>query len=264
MKAFEIMDKLFGLAKHGDFSNTCDTCKAGDPNAEVDKVAVSMFATPDVIKNAKAWGAQLLIVHEPTYYNHMDTWSDEKIETEKRKLIEESGLTLYRYHDHAHYTVPDVIAFGELKQLGLEGEIEYTDVFDLVRLRLREPLTPLALAEKIEKRLGISHVRIAGTRDAECSLISLMFGAPGGVFGELKREESEIVLTGEACEWCICEYARDAAQLGHKKALIVMGHIGSERDGMKYTVDLLNEIYPELNVRYFECGEVYSYTDSRL
>ena len=70
-----------------------------------------------------------------------------------------------------------------------------------------------------------------------------------------------MVLTGEACEWNLAEYARDCAQLGYKKALIIMGHIGSERDGMVYTADLLKDMHPELDVQYFECGEVYTYTD---
>ena len=41
-----------------------------------------------------------------------------------------------------------------------------------------------------------------------------------------------------------------------------MGHIGSERDGMKYVTDVLKDKYPKLEVEYFECGEVYTYTDS--
>ena len=57
------------------------------------------------------------------------------------------------------------------------------------------------------------------------------------------------------------EYARDANDLGYKKALLILGHIGSERDGMVYTSDILKEKHPELRVEYFECGEVYTYTD---
>ena len=107
MKAIDIINDLYELTKDsdfGDYSDTCDTCKAGDMSIETDKVAISMFATPQVVKQAKDWGAQLLIVHEPTYYNHWDNHSDEKLECEKRKLIEESGLTIFRYHDHPHFT----------------------------------------------------------------------------------------------------------------------------------------------------------------
>ena len=262
MKADEIMNGLFALADGYDYSNTCDTLKAGDADAEVSSVAVSMFATPDVVRQAKEWGAQLLIVHEPTYYNHKDVHSDEKLECEKRKLIEDSGLTLYRFHDHPHRAEQDMICVGQIEAFGLKGEVEYTDVFDQVRVHLDEPMTPVELAKIIEERCGIKHLRICGARDAKCTEITGMFGTPGGVFDELKREGSEIVLTGEACEWMLGEYARDAAQLGYKKALIIMGHIGSERDGMVYTAKVLKNMYPELNVKYFECGEVYTYTDS--
>ncbi|MBQ8510486.1 MAG: Nif3-like dinuclear metal center hexameric protein [Clostridia bacterium] len=262
MKAKELMNELFALAKERDYSKSCDTCKAGDPEQEVTRVAVSMFATPDVVRRASAWGAQLLIVHEPTYYDHMDVHSDDSIECEKRRLLEESGLTVWRFHDHPHWTSPDIIAEGELKYLDLDGDVERTNIFDLVRVHLHEPMTPRALAKRIEERLGIAHVRVCGAADTPCTVVSGMFGTPGGVFEELQRAGSEIVLTGEACEWKLGEYARDAAQLGHKKALIIMGHIGSERDGMRYTVDLLHQMHPELACEYFECGEVYTYTDA--
>ena len=221
-----------------------------------------MFATPEVVKQAKEWGAQLLIVHEPTYYNHKDEHSDEKIECEKRRLIEDSKITVYRFHDHPHYTTPDIIASGQLKAFGLKGTVEYTDVIDLVRIHLDQPITPVELAKLIETRCGIKHLRICGVRDAKCSVVSGMFGTPRKVFEELKSDKCEILLTGEACEWSLGEYARDAAQLGHKKALIIMGHIGSERDGMIYTAELLKKQYPDLDIRYFECGEVYTYTDT--
>ncbi len=41
---------------------------------------------------------------------------------------------------------------------------------------------------------------------------------------------------------------------------MVLGHVGSERDGMKYTVDIIKNNHPELGVKYIECEEVYTYT----
>ena len=232
MKAFEIMNELFAAAP-GDYSVTCDTLKAGSPEKEVGKIAVSMFATPEIVRRAAEWGADLLIVHEPTYYNHMDVHSDEALECEKRALIEKSGLTIYRHHDHAHRTQPDTIVAGEMKYMKLDARIDEIDGFDCVRLTLNQPMTPRALAAHIERETGIAHIRVCGAADVPCTKVTGMFGTPGGVFEELKSEDSEIVMTGEACEWMLGEYARDAAQLGHKKALLILGHIGSERDGMR-------------------------------
>ena len=262
MKAYEIMEDLFSLSQPLWSERTCDTLKAGDPNAEVTKVAVSMFATVDIVRQAKEWGAQLLIVHEPTYYNHWDNYTDDFFEVEKRRLIEESCLTIYRFHDHPHCTDPDIITEGEIRYLKLDCAVEESEDRYPTRLRLANPMTPRQLAKHIEESLRIAHVRIAGAADAPCTSVSLMVGTPGGLEAELLRPGTEIILTGEICEWGMGEHVRDAAQMGYHKAILVLGHIGSERDGMKYTAQILKDRQPQLDVRYFECGEVYTYSDS--
>ena len=263
MKAIEIMNELFALADERDYSNTCDTLKAGNPDVEVKKVAVSMHPTLEVVEQVKNWGAQLLIVHEPAYYNHMDEHSDEKIECEKRKIIEDSGITIYRYHDYPHNTTPDIIAEGQLRAMDFKGTVEYTGKFDLVRIHLDEPMTPVEVAKWIEDHCNIKHIRICGTRDKKCTVVSGMFGSPGlRALDELYNEKCEILLIGETQEWRFGEYARDADYLGYKKAVLILGHMGSERDGMVYTADMLKKMHPELEVKYFECGEVCTYTDS--
>lgn len=260
MKAYELMEELFALAPDGDYTDTCDTLKAGSPEREVSRVAVTMIPTVDVIRQAASWGADLLIVHEPMYYNHADHHSTESVECEKRALVEQTGMTIYRYHDHPHRAPKDMIALGEYALLGLDGEIDWSKQFGLTRVRLHQPMTPRELAMRMEERLGIGHVRICGAADAPCTRIASLFGAPGNGVGEaLKREDVEIVLTGEACEWAHGEYARDAAQLGRKKALLIMGHVGSERDGMSELAKQLEKKHPELAIRYFDCGEVYTY-----
>ncbi|MBE7037212.1 MAG: hypothetical protein E7403_07960 [Ruminococcaceae bacterium] len=260
MKACEIIDKLFALAEERDYSKSCDKCIAGDENKEVKKIAVAMHATPNLLKEVKEWGAELLIIHEPVTYG-IGSDPDDKVVAEKKKLLAESGLAIYRYHDHTHCTVPDIIAAGEFKQFGLKGRLETTDIFDLVRFHLEEPITARELAKLIEETTGIKHVRISGATDIPATKVSSVFGASKRVMDELKNEDSQIVLAGEVTEWSFCEYARDAAQMGYNKSLLILGHVGSERDGMRYTAEILSDMFPELCVAYFDCGEVYTYTD---
>ena len=256
MKAYEIMDILFAMADMTGFENTCDTLKCGSADKDVKKTAVTMFPTVNVIKQAYEWGAELLIVHEPLYYNHIDKHSDDPVEVKKRELLEATGMTVYRYHDHSHIAIPDMISVGMFEALGLKGEYEY-EPDGLVRYHLKEEITPRDLASLMEKRLDIKHLRIAGNADIPMKILSGKFGSPGGVGRELRNEKSEIILVGEVCEWADCEYARDAAALGFKKAVIAMGHIPSERNGMVYIADILKEKCPCLEVKYFESGEVY-------
>ncbi|MBQ4561242.1 MAG: Nif3-like dinuclear metal center hexameric protein [Clostridia bacterium] len=259
MKAYEIMNILFSMADMSGFENTCDTLKCGQADKEVKKAAVTMFPTVEVIKQAQDWGADLLVVHEPLYYNHMDKHSDDPVEIKKRELLESTDMTVYRYHDHPHIARPDMISVGMFEAIGLDGEYEY-EADGLVRYHLKNEITPRELAAHMEEKLNIKHLRIAGSIDTPCKVLSGKFGSPGGVGRELRNDKSEIMLIGEVCEWADCEYARDAAQLGFKKAIIAMGHIPSERDGMKYIAGVLKEKCPDLTVKYFESGEVFQYT----
>ncbi len=260
MKAFELFNEII---KGGEApSKTCDTLKAGDPNKEIKKVAITMFATVDTVKKAKEWGADMLIVHEPTYYDHYEEIQELPVVAQKRKLIENSGITIYRYHDYMHGRSVDQIPEGELYYLGLKGKVEKTPYSASYMFTSDTPITALELANKMEKELGIKRVRIAGSRDKKSTKIALCFGTPGGVFELLCDENVEMVLTGEACEWKLAEYARDADALGMNKTLIVMGHIGSERDGMRLLAKRISEKYTELEACYIECGEVYTYTDN--
>lgn len=261
MKAAEIMNELFAWAE-ADFSGkrTCDTLKAGSPDRVVKKVAVTCFDPVDVIRRAADWGADLLITHEPTYYDHWEERGDLVAIPLKRKIIEDSGMTIYRYHDHPHIAPTDLIYSGVMEALGLEIALKRTGHFGMYRQTLPEPVTPRELAKRIEEKLNIAHVRICGAADEPMTTLSMAVGAAAGILEELDGE-GQIVVTGETCEWRECEYARDLAALGFKKALLLLGHCGSERQGMRFVADMLRNAHPELEVKYFDTDEVYTYAE---
>lgn len=258
MKISELFDELKALGGY-DGERSCDTYKAGDGTNEITGVAVSMFATPDVIRECKKIGTNLLIVHEPVFYNHWDDKLLCRIAEIKKKFIDESGITIVRYHDNAHSAGDDMIYEGEIKYLGLKGQVITDTDFGVNEFVLDEEMTAKELAELIEKKLGIRHVRIAGCPDKKGRNIGCCFGTPGHIAEQL--EKNDFVLTGEIVEWETGEMARDYMQLGYNKAILVMGHIGSERAGMMHLADLMKMKYPDFETVYIECGEVYSYTD---
>lgn len=256
MNAKEVFNYLKSLSKT-EVEGSCDNLKSGSWDKKIDKVAVTMMPTLDVIQQIIDWGADLIITHEPLFYDHMDNKiKEDPVVNLKANMIEVSGVSIIRFHDYMHRCEPDMINEGMLYYLGIRGV--YNNATK--RFFCDEKITPVELAKLIEERLNIKHVRICGSRDILCNKISTKFGAPMGIYEELRDDAVEIVLAGEVCEWQSGEYARDAALLGFKKSIIIMGHVGSERYGMKYLAKILSETFKSLNIKYFDSEELFSYT----
>lgn len=255
MKAIELVNALCGkdcLTAEG----TVDIFKHGDHEAELSRVATCFIATPEVIKAAADWGADMIITHEPTFYDHWDRMPDNEIARAKRALIEETGITLFRYHDHPHTGERDLISDGFIDALGWAGTFEGPLSFVLDKA-----MPPRDMVREIEEKLDLRHVRIAGELNRPAKRIGLLLGARGGEWNDFVNSDIyDVAIGGEVCEWSVCEAARDAAQLGIPKTVIVLGHAASERDGMKYITKMIEERFAENGVefRYFESGETFT------
>ena len=240
------------------YPNWCDTVKFGNPEQEITGVVVTMWATPNVIRRAAELGANLIIAHEPTFYTDDDKPRENSVEQAKYELIKKTGVVIYRYHTIMHMLKPDLIPTGAFYYLGLKGELTPTEHFASSIFTLEEPMSANELADLFREKIGVKHIRIAGNGDFKGKTIGACFGMPAGVPEILSDEKTDFVMVGEACEYRQCEFARDAAELGLNKAMIVLGHEGSERSGMRYLAKLLSEKHPDLKIEYVECGEVYN------
>lgn len=265
MKACELMKNLIHLAQEA-IDPTCDTLKAGDPDKKVHKVATCFVPTPKVMREAAAWGADMLITHEPTFCG-VDNWDPagkSEIECAMADLITGTGITVYRFHDHAHGMAQDLIHKGFIKAMGIPCDLTaYTSyAFAVRRYDLPEPITARSMAKRVEEMLDVKHVRIVGTTDVPMTKLVLCLGATDAGYVALKDTDAEMALVGETTEWLGCEFVRNADQLGYHKSILILGHAGSERNGMQYLAEYIHELYPDIITKYLESGEVYTYSDS--
>lgn len=225
----------------------------GDPEREVETVAVSMLATPHVLLAARECGASMLLVHEPTIHTGVIP-EDDAVMRRKRAMLEKTGIPVYRFHDHSHFTAVDKINRGVLRRLGWQGYFDGHFRFSFSLERTGEEL----IAE-IGERLGLSHLRYIGPTGLRVRTVATLFGAWGErkIYDCLNDDGIDLVLAGEACEWSLCEWARDAVELGMRRGLLLLGHMGSEREGMAYIADEIAAAHPALRVVYLDAGETY-------
>ena len=105
-------------------TQTVDTFKAGDPDTVVTGIATSFTDSYDVLERAAASGKNLIISHEPSFYNHLDEtkWlENDPVFRQKIDFIREHHMVVFRFHDHWHMRTPDGIQTGMVHALGWES-----------------------------------------------------------------------------------------------------------------------------------------------
>ena len=234
-------------------SKTVDTFKAGNPDTPVTGIAVTMMATLDVLQRAAANGQNLIITHEPTFFNHYDDKPEgmdenDAVWEEKRAFIEKHGLVIWRLHDHWHMRKPDGIQAGMTHALGWEKfqNPQNEHLFVLPEITLEK------LAADVAKKLDTPVMRVVGNPEMKVTKIAFSPGYAGFAreTQALEMENVEVLLVGETREWETVEYAADAVTEGKRKALIVIGHVPSEQAGMEECARWLKTFVKNVSVEF--------------
>ncbi|NLC19862.1 MAG: transcriptional regulator [Clostridiales bacterium] len=245
-----------------DREKTVDQLLYGDPDTEVKQIAVTFLASARVIEEAKKLGVNLIISHEGIYYSHFDRsemLKSDPVYLSKHKLIEDSGIAIFRNHDHVHLQGYDGITRALVASLGwLDYELESSFVSSVLALDKAMPLKEVI--SHIKKKLGLAYVRYTGDLETSCRRIGVLVGYRGSgenVIPLVAGKELDLVIYGEGPEWESPEYIKDAIMLGMGKALIVLGHAESEIPGMEQMAKKLQQLYPEIPVHFIRDEEIF-------
>jgi putative NIF3 family GTP cyclohydrolase 1 type 2 len=255
----DVIDTIIQAIPGAPREGSVDTVKAGDPSQPVTGIVTTFLATYVVLRRAVELGANLIITHEPTFYNHLDEveWLEgDPVYAAKQQFIAKHGLVIWRFHDYWHMHRPDGITTGVVNELGWAAYANpETGSYDI-------PPTPLdELAATLKARLGIDTVRVVGDPEMICRRACLLLGAGGGMWQirMLGQEGTDVAICGEINEWETSEYARDAALAGQTKALIVLGHANSEEAGMKWLVDWLQPRVSGVTITHVPAGDPFRF-----
>jgi len=235
-------------------TETVDVFKAGNPDTTVKGIATTFMATLACLQRAAGSGKNLIVTHEPAFWNHLDRTADlagDPIYRDKQDFIRKNDLVVWRFHDHWHAHRPDGIFLGFNKAMGWQ---KYQDGDNQMLYNL-PPTTLEAVAKELHDRLKLRSMRLIG--DPRTKITKIAAGAH-----DLGR--NRIILTGvdalvvpEAREWESIEYIRDAVAMGQKKGLILLAHQSVEEPGMDECAKWLRTFIPEVPVEFVPSGEPF-------
>ena len=256
----QIMDSFISEVPGAPFDKTVDTLKCGNREMMVSGIVTTMFPTVEVITKTIGLGANFIIAHEPTFYNHADEtqWlQNDDVYRYKRDLLTKNNITIWRNHDYIHSHVPDGVLEGVVNQLNWKPyqDAGNSSVFNL-------PATDVkTLIQKLKTGLDISTVRYIGDLSQSCSKILLMPGAYGGKrqIEAIGANRPDVLVCGEIQEWETAEYIRDARSKGQNISLIVLGHAVSEEPGAAYMAAWLQKKFPSLTTTHIPCKSPFGF-----
>ncbi|MGM7719188.1 Nif3-like dinuclear metal center hexameric protein [Metabacillus sp. Hm71] len=248
----DVLDKLTEPVEK--LETTVDKLLFGNPSTEVKGIIVTFVASHYVLQHAIDLGANLIISHEGIFYSHhenVEHLKDDPVYMEKRRLIEQSGTAIYRFHDYVHKYQPDGIMEGLLQALDWNASIEKNHPTSTILVI--PSMTVKEIAEYIKGKLGIPFVRVIGDLSLRCTRIGLLAGYRGGgnlTIPLIEQEHLDLIIYGEGPEWETPEYIRDAHVQNRKNAAILIGHAASEEPGMKHLAERMKSLFPSLPIHF--------------
>jgi putative NIF3 family GTP cyclohydrolase 1 type 2 len=248
LRAFDAIQKIQKRYAPAPPPDTVDTVKAGDPATPVTGIATTFLDTMDVLREAARRNENLVITHEPTFYNHRDTFmAGSSVWKEKLEFIQQHHMVVFRLHDEIHMAKPDPIGMALVEALGMTKNLDNPD--DPSRVTI-PPISLRELVQQIQSCLGARTMRIVGDPEMQVQHIAIRPGASGLVrqVGALSEDGVDVLIAGEASEWETVEYSRDAVAQGRKKALVLIGHEPSEEPGMEQAAKDIRALFPALKV----------------
>lgn len=255
LRVKDVIARIVADVPGAPYAKTVDTLKTGDPEQVVTGIVTTFLATCDVIERAAAAGANLIITHEPTFYEHADPvdWLEyDPVYAAKRQLIKRHDMAIWRFHDYLHSLKPDPTFTGLFEALGWSDTVDPNTYFAANR-----PATTLrGLIAELKATLALNAVRYVGNLDQTVSRVGVMVGAPPGRWHiqSLRDARLNTLIVGEINEWETSEYVRDALWAGLARSIVIIGHSVSEEDGMRYIVPWLRDRLPDVPITHVPAG----------
>jgi putative NIF3 family GTP cyclohydrolase 1 type 2 len=119
----QVIDIILKEIPGAPFPRTVDLLRTGSPDQEVTGIVTTTFPTIEVIRQAAGVGANMIIAHETSFYNHQDEtdWlQEDEVFLHKIELINRHQIAIWRFHDYWHLARPDGIMMGMAQRLGWE------------------------------------------------------------------------------------------------------------------------------------------------
>jgi len=251
MTTNDILHHFYHHCHWVDPATTVDKVIIGNPKMPIQHALVTWISSRWAIHEAIKLGADLLVTHEPTFWNHRDHRSDgdDVWSLNKQREIEESGLIILRLHDSWDLFPEIGIPFAWAQFLGLDGAPAHIDAKRYQHRYTIPPVTAGEFAHRVASRtadLGEPTVEFSGSSSQFIHSVGIGTGCECDprVFQKMGCDLAVV------CDDGIYYWAHVQRCLDFGMPVICVNHGTSEEPGMATLAHYLRETFWGLHVEH--------------
>ena len=239
----ELLNKFapFEIAESWDNSGL----QVGHRRWVVKKILIGLDVSPALMETAAATGVDLVLTHHPLIMNPEKQIDFSEMPGKAIEISAEKKISVVSAHtnlDKANAGLNDYFA----RQIGLtdiSGVLTeaaspsiHTEAIGIGRIGVLPTEVSLEqLARHVKGRLNLNHIRVTGEMDRPVKTIAVCTGSGGSLVDDFLNSPADVYITGDI------KYHEARKTEMHSKALIDVGHFGSERIAIDLLFEKLNQ-----------------------
>ena len=226
--------------------------QVGRNDKEVKKIYIALDATDEVIDEAVAWGADMLLTHHPMIFKAMKKINDENFIGRRVLTLIQNDISYYAMH--TNYDVMGMAELaGEVLKLKNPEVLEVTGSMQeesgeipvgIGRVAdLEQSLTLRECGELVKQCFDLPNVKIFGDPKMQVHRLGVFPGSGKSAIGVSLRKGVDVLVTGDI------DHHEGIDAVAQGMAVIDAGHYGVEHIYIADMERFCREHFPEVEVK---------------
>ena len=216
----------------------------GSPEAEVNGILLALDCTPELVDEAIACGADMIVTHHPLIFSGLKKITPDDMVGEAVFKAIKAGISIYAAHTNADKVIAGVSGAMAAK-LGLQNVEILSEDGDGTGLgvvgELPQPMTAQQMLEVVKDRFALKTVKASKPLEGEIRKVALCGGSGGSLISAAKAAGAQLYISGDI------SYHNFFTPEGFM--LMDIGHYESEIEIVDILFSLITKKFPTFAVR---------------
>ena len=216
----------------------------GSPEDEVTSVLIALDCTPELVDEAVACGADMIITHHPLIFSGLKKISPEDMVGEAVIKAIKAGISIYAAHTNADKVLEGVsgamaarLGLVDVEVLDMDGEGTGLGAVG----NFPEPMTADQAIALVKEKFALKSMKVSKPVEGMISRVAMCGGSGGSLIGAARKAGAQLYISGDI------SYHNFFTPEGFM--IMDIGHYESEIEIVEILFSLLRKKFPTFAVR---------------